>query len=43
MVRDQKLNTMLLPASKLRKMIRSYREVGDGARCSFRVPNKRLW
>ena len=43
MVRDSKLNSMLLPASKLRKLLASYRLVGDRGRCPFRVPSKRLW
>ncbi len=43
MVRDRKLNSMLLPASKLRKLLTSYAVVGERGRCPFRVPNKRLW
>lgn len=43
MVRDTKLNSMLLPASKLRKLLESYRVVGERGRCPFRVPTKRLW
>ena len=43
MVRDSKLNSMLLPASKLRKLLMSYAVVGERGRCPFRVPNKRLW
>ena len=45
MVKDRKLNSMLLPASKLKQMLRSYEAFGQlrGARCAFRVPNKRLW
>ncbi len=43
MVRDTKLNKMLLPASKLKKMLESFRRYGEKERCDFRVPNKRLW
>ncbi|KAK9826477.1 hypothetical protein WJX81_003338 [Elliptochloris bilobata] len=43
MVRDTKLNSMLLPASKLHKLLASYKVFGDRGRCPFRVPNKRLW
>ncbi|KAL3159654.1 hypothetical protein ABBQ38_010063 [Trebouxia sp. C0009 RCD-2024] len=45
MVKDRKLNSMLLPASKLRQMLRSHAAFSErhGARCAFRVPNKRLW
>lgn len=45
MVKDRKLNSMLLPASKLRQMLRSHDAFSQrhGARCAFRVPNKRLW
>lgn len=45
MVKDRKLNSMLLPASKLKQMLRSHAMYSqkDGARCGFRVPNKRLW
>ena len=45
MVKDRKLNSMLLPASKLGRMLQAYElhSQRDGARCGFRVPNKRLW
>lgn len=43
MVWDTKRNSMLLPASKLSRMIHSYRDIGDKGRCGFRVPHKRLW
>ena len=45
MVKDHKLNSMLLPASKLKQMLRSHSMYSQNpaARCGFRVPNKRLW
>ena len=45
MVKDHKLNSMLLPASKLKQMLRSHSmySQNSAARCGFRVPNKRLW
>ena len=43
MVLDRKLNSMLHPAAKLRKMLDSYQTRGSSGRCGFRVPNKRLW
>ncbi|KAK9813710.1 hypothetical protein WJX73_004483 [Symbiochloris irregularis] len=42
MVWDSKLNSMLLPAGKLRRMIRSFKEADANARCPFRAPKKRL-
>jgi nucleolar protein 16 len=44
MVKDRKLNQLLLPASKLKKMIQAYNtfESKPGARCCFRVPRKGL-
>lgn len=45
MVKDCKLNTMLLPASKLKHMLRAHAMYSQkpGGRCSFRVPHKKLW
>ena len=42
MVKDRKLNPMLLPASKLRKLIEAYQLSGSNGRCQFRVPQKHL-
>lgn len=38
MRRDTKLNSMLLPASKLQKMLQSYKTHGRGAGVDFRTP-----
>ena len=43
MVKDTKLNAMLLPASKLKKLLAAHALHGSSGRCRFRVPNKRLW
>ncbi len=43
MVRDPKLNRMLLPAGKLRRMIAAFQEHGEMGGVDFRVPTKRLW
>ncbi|DBA86243.1 TPA: hypothetical protein ACH3X1_005745 [Trebouxia sp. C0004] len=45
MVKDHKLNSMLLPASKLKQLLRSHSMYSQNpaARCGFRVPTKRLW
>jgi len=43
MVKDSKLNSMLLPASKLKKLLAAHALHGSRGRCGFRVPNKRLW
>ena len=43
MVKDQRLNQMLLPASKLRKLVEGYAAYGEKGRCRFRVPFKHLW
>mmetsp|Transcript_11264 Transcript_11264/g.33849 ORF Transcript_11264/g.33849 Transcript_11264/m.33849 type:complete len:188 (-) Transcript_11264:187-750(-) len=43
MVRDRKLNSMLLPGSKLQRMIMAYRMYSDKGGVDFRVPTKRLW
>jgi nucleolar protein 16 len=43
MVMDSKLNRMLLPASKLRKMVAAFHMYSERERCNFRVPSKRLW
>ena len=43
MKRDTKLNSMLLPVSKLKLMLESYRTHGRGSGVDFRVPHKRLW
>jgi Ribosome biogenesis protein Nop16 len=43
MVRDTKLNRMLIPAGKLRKMIAAFHLWNERERCGFRVPTKRLW
>ena len=43
MVKDIKLNPMLLPASKLKKLLAADELHGSSGRCGFRVPNKRLW
>ena len=43
MVKDSKLNPMLLPASKLKKLLAAHALHGSRGRCGFRVPNKRLW
>lgn len=43
MRRDSKLNSMLLPPAKLKRMIQSYRHYGDRRGVHFRVPIKRLW
>ena len=43
MVKDNKLNPMLLPASKLKKLLAAHDLHGSSGRCGFRVPNKRLW
>ena len=43
MVRDSKLNSMLLPASKLKKLLAAHAVTGSHLRCGFRAPNKRLW
>ena len=43
MVQDTKLNAMLLPASKLKKLLAAHALTGSHQRCGFRVPNKRLW
>ena len=40
MRRDTKLNTMLLPASKLAKMLQSYRMYDRNAGVDFRVPHR---
>ena len=40
MRRDTKLNTMLLPASKLAKMLQSYRTYDRNAGVDFRVPHR---
>jgi hypothetical protein len=40
MRRDTKLNAMLLPASKLAKMLQSHRLYGRNAGVDFRVPHK---
>lgn len=42
MVKDRKLNSMLLPASKLRKLIEGYKHYGKDGRCQFRTPIKHL-
>jgi len=42
MVKDRKLNSMLLPASKLRKLIEGYKHYGASGRCQFRTPHKHL-
>lgn len=42
MVKDRKLNSMLLPASKLRKLIEGYKFYGRTGRCQFRTPIKHL-
>lgn len=44
MVKDRKLNSMLLPASRLNKMLHAYDLFGkqQGARCAFRTPYKHL-
>lgn len=42
MVKDRKLNSMLLPASKLRKLIEGNKTYGKSGRCSFRVKVKGL-
>ena len=44
MVKDRKLNAMLLPASKLKNLVASYNKYGSSkGRHGFRVPQKRLW
>ena len=43
MVKDTKLNAMLLPASKVKKLLAAHALHGRSGRCGFRVPNKRLW
>lgn len=43
MVRDRKLNRMLLPAGKLRRMIAAFQAHGEMGGVDFRVPTKRLW
>ena len=43
MVKDTKLNPMLLPASKLKKLIAAHALHAGKGRCGFRVPNKGLW
>jgi hypothetical protein len=43
MVRDSKLNKMLLPASKLKRMIESYHLHSAAQRVPFQQPKKRLW
>lgn len=40
MRRDTKLNSMLLPASKLQKMLQSYKTHGRSVGVDFRVPLK---
>lgn len=44
MVKDRKHNSMLLPASKLKKMLHAYDLYGSqpGSRCGFRTPHKHL-
>ncbi|CAL8469696.1 g9237 [Coccomyxa elongata] len=43
MARDKKLNSMLMTAGKLRRLMAAYEARKDRGRCGFRVPNKRLW
>ena len=43
MVRDRKLNSMLLPAGKLRRMMAAFQAHGEKGGVDFRVPTKRLW
>ncbi|KAK9811879.1 hypothetical protein WJX72_011665 [[Myrmecia] bisecta] len=45
MAKDRKLNTMLHPPGRLKRMLQAYQAFSQtaGGRCRFRVPNKRLW
>lgn len=43
MRRDSKLNSMLLPSAKLKRMLESYTLHGNIRGVDFRVPTKRLW
>jgi hypothetical protein len=43
MVRDSKLNRMLLPASRLKRMIEAYHLHSTTQRVAFHQPKKRLW
>ena len=43
MVKDTKLNPMLLPASKLKKILAAHDLHGNSGRCGVQSPNKRLW
>ena len=42
MVKDGKLNSALLPAGKLRKMMTAYHLYPEGARVTFQQPKKGL-
>ena len=43
MVKDAKLNTALIPAGKLRKMVLAYHMYPEGAQVPFQQPKKGLW